>query len=135
MDVFPTKRASVGSLIPSDFSVTHCNITNTNESLTVPAYGMCAIITNKSYGFVEVQIIENRTGNAGSATSGAGEHLSLIFTRTSTIDLSTTGLAVLGFDNYVSILDDVVNNDAASSLLIIPDAVADLQTIYEKYTS
>lgn len=136
MDVFPSKRAVVDSLIPSDFSVTHINITNSNETLTVPAYGFVAVVTNKSYGFVEIQILENKSGNAvNNFATGAGDHLSIVYTRTSTIDLGTTALAVLGYDNYVTLIDDVINTDAAASLMIIPSAVADFQTIYEKYHS
>ena len=110
-------------------------MTNSAETLTVPAYGMCAVLTNKSYGFVEIELIENRTGTAGSYTTGAGNHISLIYTRTSSIDLSTTAIAVLGYDDYITMVDDVITNDASASLMIIPNAVADFDTIYEKYHS
>ena len=136
MDVFPSKRAVVNSLVPSDFSVTHCNVTSSAETLTVPAYGMVAVITNKSYGFVEIQLLENKSGTAVTGfNTGAGDHISLIYTRTSTIDLSTTAIAVLGYDNYVTMVDDVINSDTSASLMIIPYAVADFDTIYEKYHS
>ena len=103
----------------------------------MPAYGFVASIANKSYGFVEVYICENRSGTAGSYNTGAGEHLSIVYTRKtgSTIDLNTTALAVLGYDDYITLIDDSVSTDATASIMIIPYAIADLQTIYEKYHS
>ena len=79
--------------------------------------------------------MENKTGNAAAFTTGAGDHISLIYTRTSSIDLATTAIAVLGYDDYATMVDDVINNDASASLMIIPNAVADFTTIYEKYHS
>lgn len=79
--------------------------------------------------------MENKTGTAAPYTTSAGDHISIIYTRSSTIDLSTVALAVLGYDDYATMVDDVINNDASASLMIIPAAVVDFQTIYEKYHS
>lgn len=92
------------------------------------------VIYNKSYGNVEVQFIENKSATSVDFAVSGGDHVTIFYTRTSSIDLGIVALAVIGYD-YNSMLDDLTPTDANASLLIIPNAQADLSSIFNKYSS
>lgn len=111
-------------------------LSDTADSVTIPAYGMCAVIFNRSTGQVEVDFIENRSSNSVSFTTGAGDHLVMVYSRISTMDLSLVGLSIYATDNFNLILDDETSgNDTKASQIFIPDAYAPLEALHEKYSN
>ena len=119
----------------TNFIVSDCTHTDSSETLTIPAYGCAAIVANRSSNNVEVSFIENRSGSSVTFNSGAGDHVSLIYTRLSTIDLSLVGLSVFDSDGSNFILDDETSgNDTKASTVFIPNSWAALDIIYAKYS-
>ena len=119
----------------TNFVVSSCTHTDQNESLTIAAYGCCAIVANRTGNNVEITFIENRSSNSVTFSSGAGDHVSLVYSRLSTIDLSLVGLSVFDSDGSNFILDDeTTGNDTKGSTVFIPNSWAALDVLYAKYS-
>lgn len=131
-DLFPSRRAISQTLIPGDFIISSCTRSSTSETIGIPQNGQLAVITNKSYGAVEVQFYENKAADTITATTGGGDHVSIRYSRVSTIDLGIVALAVIG-PEYNTMVDDNTPTDSNGALLIIPSARADLDSIFNKY--
>lgn len=133
--MFPTRRAVFDSVIGTDMAIgAVSDITSDNQSVNIPSNGIAAVLMNKSYGFVELYVYENSSASAVTIATGAGEHICITYTKTSSTALSSIAMGILGTE-FAAILDDLTPTDSNAALLIIPNAYADLISIKNKYSS
>ena len=92
------------------------------------------MIRNKSYGFVEVLVLENGGSSNVSYDTGAGEHLWINYSKVSSVALTSIAIAVTSGEFGVMV-DDTIISDDGDAMLIIPNAHADLVSIKNKYDS
>ena len=107
--------------------------TSANENVLVPANSCSVIIKNRAEGAVEISFLENLTGNDATVSSGAADHVTVVFTMIDAIG-TAIGIAVVTND-ITTILADQTPTDTRSSELVIPDAVADLDKILARFAS
>lgn len=90
------------------------------------------MIRNKSYGFVEILVLENGGANNVSYDTGAGEHLWINYSKISSVALTSIAIAATSGEFGVMV-DDTIISDDGDAMLIVPNAHADLVSIKNKY--